>query len=747
MAHIDQESPQRTSGGWWHNLRYDLASSIVVFLVAIPLSLGIALASGAPIMAGLIAAVVGGVVAGMAGGSALQVSGPAAGLTVIVAGLVHEVGWAVTCAVTVAAGLLQILLGLSRVARMALAISPAVVHGMLAGIGIVIALAQIHVVLGGKPHTSANESLLALPDQLAHLNLAAVGLGALTIAVLVGWPKLPRRIRVVPAQLVAVVLATATAWIAGLDVPRVDIPEDLLGAHVLPELPGDWGGFALAAVTVALIASIESLVSAVAVDRMHDGPRADLNREMVGQGLANMVSGALGGLPITGVIVRSSTNVAAGARSRASAILHGVWVLAFVALAAGLLRQIPTSVLGALLVMIGIKLVNLKEIRGLLRHRELPLYVITAVGVVELNLMDGVLLGIGAAILLALFRLTRCTIRTETRDQRWHVVVEGSMTFVAVPKLSRALAQIPAGADVDVDLAVDFLDHAAFESLHNWRTSHERLGGRVDIDEIHESWYRNASSTGAGGRKSGPARPNFLPWSHHPVAHEQVVEGVQEFHRGLAPKMRELFEQLAGGQSPSQLFITCSDSRVVPHLITASGPGDLFEVRNVGNLVPRYQEASAGSGEFSVTAAIDYATEVLGVRSITVCGHSGCGAMKAVLDGRGANADSGPDSRLGRGGLDSWLGHGAHSLARFGVDSTVDNGGSDHETLCRTNVVQQLDNLLTHPGVRERVARGDLELVGMYFDIATARVHLLDRESGEFTPVGETTQSGELATV
>lgn len=694
-------------------------------------------------MAGLVAAVVGGIVAGAAGGSVLQVSGPAAGLTVVVAGLVHEYGWAVTCAITVGAGVLQILLGLSRVARAALAISPAIVHGMLAGIGIVIALAQIHVVLGGKPHTSANESLMLLPEQLSRLNLAAVGLGVLTIAILLVWPRLPRQVRLVPAQLVAVVLATAVAWIGGLDVPRVDVPADLVATHIFPAMPdGEWGGIALAVVTMALIASIESLLSAVAVDRMHDGPRANLNREMVGQGLANMASGALGGLPVTGVIVRSSTNASAGARTRASAVLHGVWVIVFVGLAAGLLKQIPTSVLGAMLVMIGIKLVNFKEIRQLLKHRELPLYVITALGVVELNLMEGVLLGIGVAVLFALYRLTRSKIRVEHTGNRWHVVIEGSLTFVAVPRLSRTLAEIPPGAAVDVDLAVDFLDHAAFEALHNWRTTHERLGGVVDIDEIHEAWYHNAATTGSASRKSAPSRTTYLPWQEGRVAAapvHQVLGGVRDFEQNAAGKVRPYFEQLAEGQSPSQLFLTCSDSRVVPHLITSSGPGDLFVVRNIGNIVPRYQD-DVTSGDHSVAAAIEYATEVLGVKSITVCGHSCCGAMKALLGGRGEGAPS--------CGLEAWLGHGSHTMARFRVDaSDISKDIAEHDKLCQVNIAQQIDNLLTYPGVRERVASGDLHLIGMFFDIATAEVHFLDEGSGQFVPASEMKMNDALATV
>ena len=296
-------------------LRHDLPASLVVFLVAVPLSLGIALASGAPVAAGLVAAVVGGIVAGALGGSALQVSGPAAGLTVVMAETIQTFGWAVTCAITVAAGALQILLGLSRIARAALAISPAIVHGMLAGIGVTIVLGQLHVILGGKAQSSALENIAELPGQIvAHHDSAAV-IGLLTIALLLLWPKLPAAVRKVPGPLAAIATATLVSVLAGMTLPRVELPGDLLNVHLVPQLPGSWGGFALAVVTIALIAGVESLLSAVAVDRLHTGPRANLDRELVGQGAANMVSGALGGLPVTGVIVRSSTNVAAGAKT------------------------------------------------------------------------------------------------------------------------------------------------------------------------------------------------------------------------------------------------------------------------------------------------------------------------------------------------------------------------------------------------------------------------------------------------
>jgi carbonic anhydrase len=222
--------------GPWGTLRADLPASFVVFLVAVPLSLGIALASGAPILAGLVAAVVGGVVAGLLGGSPLQVTGPAAGLTVVVAELVARFGWATTCLITVGAGLLQVLFGLLRVGRYAAAIPPAVVHGMLAGIGISIALAQFHVVLGGTPQAGVVQNAAAVPAALAGLRPAALAVGLVAVAVILLRPRVAGPLRGVPAPLVAIV-ATTTVAAVWPGAPRVDLPGDLLQAVTLPLLP------------------------------------------------------------------------------------------------------------------------------------------------------------------------------------------------------------------------------------------------------------------------------------------------------------------------------------------------------------------------------------------------------------------------------------------------------------------------------------------------------------------------------
>jgi carbonic anhydrase len=726
-----------------NNLSHDLPASLVVFLVAVPLSLGIAFASGAPIVAGLIAAVVGGVVAGLLGGSPLQVSGPAAGLTVIVAETIGRFGWTATCAITMLAGVVQVLLGCGRVARAALAISPAIVHGMLAGIGVTIVLAQLHVVLGGATQTSPVHNLVELPGQVLDAHGGATVVGLLTVALLVVWGRLPAVVRRVPGSLAAVLGVTVLTVVTGMSLDRVDVPDDLLRLDFVPTMPdGDWAAFTLAVFTIALVASVESLLSAVAVDKLHTGPRANLNRELVGQGVANVASGALGGLPVTGVIVRSSTNVTSGARTRVSAVLHGAWVLLFVALLAGVLRAIPLAALAGLLVYVGARLVDLDHIRTVRRHGDLLVYLVTLLGVIVLDLMSGVLLGIGVAVVLTLRRLLWAGIRAE-RDAAgdWRIVVEGALAAVSIPRLVSVLGTIPRGATVTLELVVDYLDHAAFDTLSSWQQAHEATGGTVIVEELGHPWFARGKAGTPTVHKSAARRtvPRwFAPWSNwQRVAAGRVVPaqrsasivaGTAEYERSVASLMLPTLRRLADVHAPSTLFLTCGDARIVPNMITTSGPGDLFTVRNIGNLV---------GTDSSVAAAVEFAVGTLGVAEIAVCGHSSCGAMKALVSGLPAGAPA----------LSSWLRHALPSLERFRTKPplTVDGQvpAAEWDRLALHNVLTQLDRLRAHPTVATAVAGGRLRLIGMYFDVAAARVYLHDPGTDDFRPAS--VHSGRVA--
>ncbi|MEV0372814.1 SulP family inorganic anion transporter [Streptomyces sp. NPDC050636] len=768
MSHIEKPQPQpsevrpepsrpepgperrtkRVSGA----VRRDLSASIVIFLLAVPLSLGLALATGAPLQAGLVAAAVGGIVAGLLGGAPLQVSGAATGLLVVTADLIQRFGWRATCAITILAGGVQLTLGALRVARAALAISPAIVHGMLAGIGVTIAIGQLHVVLGGSPDSSALDNAAALPRQLEDPHAIAMLIGAITVAVLVGWGRLPGRVgrwaRVFPAPLAAVLAATAAS--AGMTVPRVELP-----SWRLPDLPAlpdaSWPAIAAAVLTVTLVASMESLLSAVAVDRLAaeqpyaPGGHAHLNRELAGQGLANAVSGLLGGLPISGGAIRGSANVKAGAVSRRSTVLHGVWVLLCAGLLAAALELIPLAALAALVMVIGVRMVSFAHIRHVQRHREFPVYAATLGGVVVFGVLHGVATGVAVAVFLALRRLTHTRVMVTEEADSHRVRVSGQLTFLAVPRLTRALALVPERANVVIELCGSFMDHAAYEALQTWSAAHRAHGGWVTL----------------GGRSGRPiaepasahsCRP-WTPWRNHhctrsALARESVPEtsgsqllgGVSAFQRHTAPLVREELARLAReGQRPTQLFLTCADSRLVTSMITSSGPGDLFTVRNVGNLMP--PPGSDGSCD-SVGAAIEYAVEVLKVGSITVCGHSGCGAMGALLNSATSAAQDAHEVEATP--LTRWLRHGRPSLARMERIGRLGRGevalaerpvADDHERLALVNVMQQLDHLRAHACVARRVAEGSLTLQGMYFHVAEAQAYVLDEATRRFSAV------------
>ncbi len=727
-AEITPETPAPVRGTFGS----DLLASLVVFLVAVPLGLGIAVASGAPsVLPGLIACAVGGIVAGLFGGAPLQVSGPAAGLTVILYGLIQQFGWATTCAITVVAGGIQIIFGALKISRASLAISPAVVHGMLAGIGVVIALAQLHVLLGELPNANAWANLMDLPREIATLHGHSTFLGLLTIAILIGWQYVPKTIRKIPGALVAIVTSTVVANVLWLDVDKVILPANLF-AYAYPKLPGmDMvNAFLIAAVTVAIVASVETLLCAVATDQMHSGPRADLDKEVIGQGLTNITSGMLGGLPVTGVIVRSSANVSAGAKTRLSTILHGVWVIVFVVFFSSLITKVPLSALAGLLVFIGIRLVNFNHIRDLKTHGESTVYFVTLLGVVFVSLLEGVAIGVALSFLMLLRRLSQSHISVKNEGKRWHVRLDGAMTFFVVPKLTSKLATIPQGAPVDIDLMVEFMDHAAFEALHNWRKTHEKLGGSVDIDELHEHWYENAAKGDPLSVKPrrtsllSRLRPSLRKQKPDGKKMEEMVENVVTFNKEISEEAKPLFSRLATeGQTPNMLFIGCCDSRVNPDYYLSPSPGDLFILRNIGNLVPSYEMVTKGGGDTSVAAALDYSLGVLGVEHIVLCGHSECGAMKAVQEHQSVE---------GAVGLANWLTIAQPSVQRF-TEQMHNSPIAPHNRLAQINVLQQLEHLRSFPEVRQREEEGRLHLWGWYFDIEAPAVLVYDVEAHAFT--------------
>jgi len=480
----------------------EFLASIVVFLVALPLCMGIAIASGVPPALGLISGIVGGLVVGTLGGAPLQVSGPAAGLAVLVWQFVEKHGLPALGWVVLAAGVLQIISGVFKMGRWFRAVSPSVIQGMLAGIGVLIFASQFHVMVDDAPRGSGITNLLTIPTSFykgifpvdGSVHHLAAGIGLLSIVSIVLWTRFkPQALKSIPGPLVAVVLATGIAAAFSLPIQYVSIPESLIDSLNVPKL-ADIGlftspSFLGTVLGFAVIASAETLLCATAVDRMHDGARTQYDRELLAQGVGNTLCGVVGALPLTGVIVRSSANVEAGAKTKYSAIMHGGWLFLFVALMPFLIRWIPTSALAAILVYTGYKLVNPAAIKKLWKagKSEVFIYGATVVAIVSTDLLTGVLTGFGLALLKLLYTFLHLEIVKETDEahKRVDFALRGTASFVQLPRMADHLESIEDDVEVHFHLgALAYADHATLELINEWRN---RRSGKVVLewDEYH----------------------------------------------------------------------------------------------------------------------------------------------------------------------------------------------------------------------------------------------------------------------
>jgi len=500
----DRGRPKKVDGTQFLPEKYsignELLSSIVVFLVALPLCMGIALASGVPPALGLISGVVGGLVVGFLSGSPLQVSGPAAGLAVIVWEIVQKHGIDGLAVALVLAGIIQAAAGAFGFGQVFRAITPAVIYGMLAGIGVLIFASQFHMMVDDVPRSNGIQNLLSIPEAIykgvssdgdqAH-HLAAI-IGLLTIGSLLLWKRFhPKRLSLLPAPLVAVVVGTSAAALFQFPVLFVEIPHDMLSTIQFFKFSdlnrlGDWA-LVVSALTIAFVASAETLLSAAAVDQMHNGVRTNYDRELIAQGVGNTLCGVFGALPMTGVIVRSSANVQAGAKTRLSAIFHGLWILVVVLLFPELLSIIPRASLAAILVYTGYKLVDWKQIQLLKKYGRFPvvIYAVTLVGIVATDLLTGVIVGVVLSLIKVLWAASHLEIEVKHNVNvgRVEMTLLGSATFLRLPQLSEALEDLPRDAEVHINLnRLRYIDHACIELLSNWENQRKSDGGHLVME-------------------------------------------------------------------------------------------------------------------------------------------------------------------------------------------------------------------------------------------------------------------------
>lgn len=474
----------------------DFPASVVVFLTALPLCMGIALASGAPIEAGIFSGIIGGLVVGWFSGSPMQVSGPAAGLTVLVFEITTKFGYQSLAIILIVAGLIQFGLGMLSLGRLFRAVSPAVINGMLSGIGLMLILSQLYIMCDASPRESGLQNLLNAPQLLMNLfsssanNIDAALLGVATIAALIAWKRFAKgRLATIPAALVAIIACTAFAAAINLPVKHIDVPDNIFSAVRLPSLttiaqldPWDVARFAAA---LAIIASAETLLSAAAVDKLHNGVRTKYDKELKAQGVGNMLCGLVGALPMTGVIARSSINVHAGAQTRLSAVMHGMWLLVAVMLMPGVLRLVPVSSLAALLLYTGFKLIDGRAIAKLWDYgkRLVVIYAVTVVAIVTTDLLMGVLIGVVLSIAKLIYTMARLHVTLEPHGNRTVMHLRGAATFISLPVLADALAEVPSNTELHVCLdELDYVDHACLELIMDWEKQHASTGGKLVID-------------------------------------------------------------------------------------------------------------------------------------------------------------------------------------------------------------------------------------------------------------------------
>jgi MFS superfamily sulfate permease-like transporter len=496
-ARIAASSPSRSLGK-------DLIAGFLVFLIALPLCLGIAMASGFPPVAGVLTAIVGGVVVNFLGSARLTIKGPAAGLIVIALGAVTELGqgdmlagYRYALAVAVVAAAVQVVLALVRAASVGAAMPSSVVHGMLAAIGIIIISKQAHTSLGVAPDGEGPLALLAeLPSSVIHANPEIAAIGLVSLVILFGFPLIKKRLtklEKIPAQIVVLIVAVALGY--GFDLEHghyyrvfggqfhlgpeylVHMPGSLLDAVAFPDFAKITSPTSIKYIAMfALVGSIESTLSVIAVDTLDPAKRAsDLNRDLLVVGLGNLVSAAIGGLPMISEIVRSKANIDAGATSRFANFFHGLLLLGFVALLPMVLEHVPLAALAAMLVYTGTMLASPREFKhmGELGWDQLVLFLVTLFVTLATDLLLGVGVGLTLKVVLHLARgvplrtLLRGELVVERDAGELRLNFRDAATFASLLGVRRAVAQLPEDITrvvVDVRTA-KLVDHTFLERI------------------------------------------------------------------------------------------------------------------------------------------------------------------------------------------------------------------------------------------------------------------------------------------
>jgi len=724
----------------------DLIASLPVFFVAVPLCLGIAQASGAPPFAGLVSGIIGGIVVGLLSGSHISVTGPAAGLSAIVLAQIQGLGsFEAFLTAVLLAGVIQLGFGFARAGGLANYFPSSVIRGLLAAIGIIIILKQIPHLIGYDVEPEGSEAFIEPDGQntfsviktaISQVLPGAALVGLSSLALCFVWDRLPLK-KTMPSALTAVLFGTVFSLILSKSGSSWAILEShLVSVPVVGSGGVQWGDLItlpdfsrafepavlVAAVTLAVVASLETLLNLEATEKLDPQRRnASPNRELFAQGVGNTLSGLVGGLPMTSVIVRSSVNASSGAQTRLSTITHGVLLLSTVLLIPTFLNTIPKAALAAVLIATGWKLASPDAFRSLWRQGKsqfIP-FVVTIVAIVGLDLLKGVLIGLAFSLLMVLLGNMKHGFRV-LKEAHVHGIVHrielvGQATFLNRASFLSTLASFKRGEQVIIDARlVEYLDSDMVAIIREFTddTAPRKgvlvslLGFKNRYDLKDRTQYVDVST-----REVQSAATPLQVLQTLKEGNERFVSG-RQLNRDLMKQV----DQTAAGQHPLAVVLGCIDSRAPVEIIFDAGIGDLFIARLAGNVA---SPKALGS--------IEFACKVAGAKLILVLGHTRCGAVKAACDFVAKGLD--PVEATGLTNLPA-ITDPISEAVRMETTFKEHRDASNEAFVDRVasinvrNAMRWIQD--NSPTVSKLIATGEVALVGGMYDIKTGRVEFLD---------------------
>jgi carbonic anhydrase len=704
------------------HIKRDLPASLALFIVAIPLCLGIAHASGAPLLSGLLSGIIGGLVVGYFSDSNLSVSGPAAGLTSICLMAITQLGsYQGLVTAVLFAGLLQVLLGVLKMGFVSNYIPSSVIKGMLAAIGLTLILKQFPHLIGydselmGVEEFNLNEQDMAEPVQknentfnhLFHafkfINYPIMLIGMASLTVLVLWEILmAKRFKIIPGSLVAVLVATGISGLIQsvfpnaritaehfVSVPPIDFSGDLSTVFIFPDF-NILGNvlFYKVGLTIAIVASLESLLSIEAIEKLDPHKqRVDPNRELLAQGIGNTLCGILGAIPVTAVIVRGTVNISAGARTKYSAIFHGIFILLSVLFLVSVINKIPLAALAAVLCYTGYKLIKPKLFIEQYQKTYLHFipFLATILSIVLTDLLVGVLIGLLISTFFIVIENYRAPVlRVFDLGLRKKILLGETVSFLHKHKVIKELEAMEPGTTLEIDGSrAQFIDQDILDYLEEFRATSKYKNINLRIIGISDMQHHNKELN-----------------AEIEASYEKLFVNNKKWVDGKLKADPEYFRKLTKGQSPEYLFIGCSDSRVPANEITGTDPGEMFVHRNIANLVV--------NTDMNILSVIQYSVEVLNVKHIIVCGHYGCGGVKAAMDDHT------------HGLIDKWLRNikDVYRMHEAEFDK-IEDDEQKHRTLVELNVREQVFNLMKTSYVQKnRQLYGFPQVHGWVYDLS-----------------------------